>query len=388
MRLAYALPFIALATLAVPAPAQPQGDEKPKKDKFAPVDSAQMAAAARRTERLFGSDSVIEFRLLANYKEAFRSRDTLNPRRVRATLSYRDSSGPVDIAMHIEPRGNFRLRPNVCNFPMIKLVFPDSGLKGTIFAGQGSLKLGTHCRQGDKEYAEYVLREYAIYEMFNLFTDLSFKARLARVTYVPEGDEKDSVTHYGILIEDADDVAKRHGARIQELRGGSFADMEPEQTKLIGVFHYMIGNTDWSVWSLHNIRLAVYTDGRNVPVPYDFDWSGVVWARYARPAPQLGTRTVQERLYRGPCMTEQELAGFVERFNAQRDAIRAIYDRLQLDDGYRKRAMRYYDEFYDTINDRRRAKREIIDACAGRPGALGTPAPSTQPGAPARALGG
>lgn len=390
MRLVRAFPLIALAALAAALPAQETKEkgDKPKKDKSQPVDSAAIAAAKRRSERLFGSDEVLEFRLAADYKAAFRSRDTLKVSRTTATLTVNDSSGqPTDIAMHIEPRGNFRLRSSVCNFPPIKLVFPDSGLKGTPFAGQKSLKLGTHCQQNDKEYAEYVLREYAVYEAFNLLTDVSFKARLARVTYVPLGNEKDSVTKYAFLIEDDDDVAKRNGARIATLRGGSFDDMERDPMALIGVFHYFTGNTDWSVWSLHNIRLLVYTDGRNVPVPYDFDWSGVVWARYAKPDFRLGIKTVQDRLYRGPCITQAELTPIVAKFNEQREAIKAIYTRLPLSDGYRRKALDYYDEFYRIINDPRQAKREIIEACAGRAGAFGIPAPSTPLGARARSLG-
>ena len=345
-------------------------DAKPKKDKNAPVTEEEIATAKRRTERLFGSNEPLEFTLTADFKQVFRSRDTLNVKTHKATLTVKDSSGAlVTIPVEVAPRGHFRLRGDVCNFPPIRLIFPKSGLKGTPFAGQNALKLGTHCQKNDKEYHEYPVREHATYEVLNMLTDASFKSRLANVTYVPVGEEKDQVTRIGLLIEDEGDMAKRNSGRIQTLRGGSFADMDPVQTALITVFAYFVGNTDFSVWSLHNVRLVATSDGRYVPVPYDFDWSGVVYARYAKPAPQLGLKTVQERLYRGPCLTPNDFAPVFAKFNEQRTAIRDLYAALPLSADYRRRVSDYYDEFYETIKDQRRVRREFIDSCQGRTGA-------------------
>jgi hypothetical protein len=373
MRCSRLLPLIALMIVSVPTFAQqaaPKGegaaskDAKPKKDKNAPVTEEEIAAAKRRTERLFGSDEPLEFTLAADFKQVFRSRDTLNVKTHKATLSVKDSSGNlVTIPIEVAPRGHFRLRNEVCNFPPIKLIFPKSGLKGTPFAGQNSLKLGTHCQQRDKDYHEYPVREHATYEVLNMLTDASFKSRLASVTYVPAGDEKEQMTRIGLLIEDEDDVAKRIGGRIQTVRGGSFADMDQEQAALISVFAYFVGNTDFSLWSLHNVRLVATSDGRYVPVPYDFDWSGVVYARYAKPHPTLGLKTVQERLFRGPCLTPADFAPVFAKFNAQRTAIRDLYARLPLENDYRKRVADYYDEFYDTIGNQGRVRREIIESC-------------------------
>lgn len=345
-----------------------QGKEaKPKKDKNRPVTPEEMEASKRRTERLFGSDEPLEFTLTADFKQTFRSRDTLNVKRTKATLTVNDTSGnPVTIPIEIAPRGHFRLQARVCNFPPIRLIFPDSGLKGTPFAGQEALKLGTHCQQRDNEYAEYSVREHAAYEVLNLLTDVSFRSRLVKVNYVPVGEEKDAFTRLGIIIEDEDDVAKRNGGRIHTIRGGTFGDFDPEQTVLISMFAYFLGNTDWSAWSLHNIRLIGTSDGRYVPVPYDFDWSGAVFARYAKPAPQLGIKTVQDRLYRGPCVTPADLAPVLAKFTEQRNAIKEIYTRLPLEDSYRRKAMEYYDEFWRVIGDQRLVRREIIETCQGR----------------------
>jgi hypothetical protein len=371
------LSVLALMSVSVVAPAQqltPKPEKgtaakeaKPKKDKSAPVTPEETATAKRRTERLFGSDEPLEFTLTGDFKATFKSRDTLTVKTTKATLTVKDSSGnPVAIPVEISPRGHFRLRADICNFPPIRLILPKDGLKGTPFAGQSSLKLGTHCNMRDKDFAEYPVREHAVYEVLNMMTDASFRTRLARVTYVPAGEEKDAFTKYGLLIEDESDMAKRNGGRIQTVRGGTFSDMDPSQIALVSVFAYSLGNTDWSLYSLHNIRLVVTSDARYIPVPYDFDWSGIVFARYAKPDPRLGIPTVQDRLFRGPCMTPTDLAPVLAKYSAQKAAVHALYTRLPFDDGYRRRALDYYDEFFRIIGDQRQVRRELIETCAGR----------------------
>ena len=375
MRCSRLLPVLALMLVSAVSSAQDASkpakdaskDAKPKKDKSQPVSPEEIEASKRRTERLFGPDTPLEFTLTADFKQAFKSRDTLKVKPTKATLTLNDSSGkPVTVPIEIAPRGHYRLRADVCNFPPIRLIFPEKGLKGTPLAGQKALKLGTHCQRSDKEYAEYSVREHAAYEVLNMLTDISFKSRLATVTYVPVGEEKDSVTKIGLLIEDESDMSKRNGMRIATIRGGSFADMDPGQMTIMSVFAYFLGNTDWSLWSLHNVRMMLSPDGRYVPVPYDFDWSGVVYARYAKPDPRLGIKTVQDRLYRGPCVTAADLAPVFAKFNENRAAIAALYARLPLDEGYRRRAADYYQEFYEIIGDPRQVKREIIESCQGR----------------------
>ena len=89
----------------------------------------------------------------------------------------KDSSGnPVTIPIEIAPRGHFRLRERRLQLPADPADLSRSkDSKGTPFAGQKALKLGTHCQQRDKEFGEYPVREHAAYEMLNMMTDASFK---------------------------------------------------------------------------------------------------------------------------------------------------------------------------------------------------------------------
>jgi hypothetical protein len=73
---------------------------------------------------------------------------------------------------------------------------------------------------------------------------------------------------------------------------------------------------------------------------------------------------VRERLYRGPCLPEPQIAAIVARFVDRRDAIHALYDSLPaLDRGYARHAVQYLDEFYDAAKDPRGFARTLRDAC-------------------------
>jgi hypothetical protein len=142
----------------------------------------------------------------------------------------------------------------------------------------------------------------------------------------------------------------------------------PQAAVLFDVFQYFIGNTDWSVNALHNVEL-ITADTLYIPIPYDFDFSGAVNARYATVDPRLPIRRVRDRLYRGYCEPDEEFPPAFELFRAKRDSIYALYrdsiGRL-LDADRAKETLEYFDDFYNTIKDPRDAKHEIMDRCLGR----------------------
>ncbi len=56
----------------------------------------------------------------------------------------------------------------------------------------------------------------------------------------------------------------------------------------------MIGNTDYSSAYRHNEKL-LFVDGNIMPIPYDFDMSGLVDASYAVVSVGSGSRTKYNR---------------------------------------------------------------------------------------------
>src|SRR2546425_735569 len=128
------------------------------------------------------------------------------------------------------------------------------------------------------------------------------------------------------------------------------------------VFQYMIGNTDFAVTALHNIVLIRDSSGIVYPVPYDFDWSGVIWTPYAQPDVRLPIQTVRQRTFRGTCRVPEELALLFAQFTAQKDSIYALYRGLEsegLEPKRVKQALDYYDEFYKTISNPGDTRREF-----------------------------
>jgi hypothetical protein len=132
----------------------------------------------------------------------------------------------------------------------------------------------------------------------------------------------------------------------------------------VAVFQYFIGNTDWSVRALHNIiLLGDSLKQRILPVPYDFDWAGVIGTRYARPDTSLPIQRVEQRLYAGFCGGLEDFEHVFARFRQHRAAIEALYDLAPLEAGHRERARRYYADFFRMIDDPRRVRGEMLKSC-------------------------
>jgi len=222
------------------------------------------------------------------------------------------------------------------------------------------------CRNSD-DYEQYVLREFQLYRVQRLLTPLALNTRLVRVTYV-DAEKKDTLAHrYGFLLEEEQEFGARLGGKVVDLKGASGADLEGPENALFGVFQYFIANTDFSVGALHNV-LLFQRDTSYVPVAYDFNWSGAVQTRYAVPSPQLRIKRVTERLMRGYCTEPANFERAFALFREKKDAIYALYGDsfgAMLKPDYVKYTLKYFDEFYETINEPRLAKREIIESCLG-----------------------
>jgi hypothetical protein len=315
--------------------------------------------------RLFRVSEPLALTLTADFGKVNGDRDPASTRTFPATIAFSNDDG-ADLSMPLQLRTRGHARRRICGFAPLRLELPKDQTKGTVFDGHGALKLGTHCKN---EYEEYVVREYAIYRLFNLLTPRSFRARLAKVDYVDARKGKPAgPTRYGLLIEDDDDVAKRLEGRIVELPKLTFNRVDQDTLILMTLFEYFIGNTDMSLFALHNIEVVQTPAGLRFPVPYDFDYSGLVDAQYAVPGDRLGLVTVRDRLYRGPCRTAEEFEPFFEKFRQIRTAALGVYDALpDLDPKYRLKSKEYLEEFYRTIDTPAAVKRAFIDGCKGRP---------------------
>jgi hypothetical protein len=114
------------------------------------------------------------------------------------------------------------------------------------------------------------------------------------------------------------------------------------------------------------VPIGSYADFVVLPVAYDFDWSGLISAPYARPRSRLPIRHVRDRLFRGVCRPRGELEAVFPLFFEKRDAIYQLARSLPgLDPGRIQDTIAYLDEFYDIISDPERVEREMVSSCRG-----------------------
>lgn len=321
---------------------------------------------------LFASSETLTLSLALPLRDLLRMRDRDAREWLDATLTYADAAGGEKaINMRVRTRGRFRL--GECQFPPIQLDFRRPEVLGTLFEGQNRLKLVTHCQDRRDEYEQFVLQEYLIYRMYNLFTEKSFRVRLARIRYSDSQSDRAPVERYGFLIEDEGAMARRNGWEILDQFPIVPPDDQDQATlHLVNVFQFMVGNSDWSAIKAppgeqqccHNVVIIGSTTPPVFGVPYDFDWTGLINAPYAKPAPNLGIRSVRQRVYRGFCGPEGELERAVERFREQRDAIYALIDQQEgLTDRKKMDTRRYLEEFYKILDDPRQVERQIARQC-------------------------
>ncbi len=307
---------------------------------------------------LFKDDDIIQLKIITNLKALQKDRGEKPINHWAQLLYARKKKGYLTIPIKLKVRGNFRKATANCVFPPLLLDLPMKKDKNSIFERQNRLKLVTHCQS-----EEYVFQEYMVYQVYNLITNFSFRARLAQVTYEDSASSKrDPQVKYAFLIEDDDDIAKRNGAKNYNLKQTPMSHIDSLHMATVAVFEYMIGNTDWSVPFLHNIKLFT-KKGYNypIPVPYDFDHAGIVEAKYAHPAEQLGLSSVRERLYRGLTYSPQLLNQVFDKFKKAKPEIYALYEKNpRLNAGYVKRTLRYLDEFYKAIDNPREVKRTFV----------------------------
>jgi hypothetical protein len=251
----------------------------------------------------------------------------------------------------------------------LRVEFYKAGVKGTVFEGEQSLKLGAHCQNGNREFEQVVLREHLAYRIFNLITPNSNRTRLSQAVYVDSATGKPVDTRYALWIENDDQMAARVGGTLREIRNAMFDDVDQTTLLRMTVLEYMLSNHDWSMYALHNVRMVQLPGGELHPIPYDFDFSGLVNARYAIPPPQLNLRSVKERLNRGPCVSAQVLAPVLAEFRAQKEKVLALPASIPGYDGGNVRdAEDFLLQFFRTIDRPGDLKAELIDSC-GRKGA-------------------
>ena len=282
-----------------------------------------------------------------------------------------DDGAEQTIDLKIRTRGNYRRAEEHCDFAPIRLNFRKKQVADTKFAGQDKVKLVTHCQNNRSYYEQLVLREFLAYRIYQVMTNKSYGVRLMQVNYVDTEGAK-PMTKLAFAIEDDDDVAKRVGMKPVKIPGIRNEDLDRRQQSLVNVFEYMIGNTEYSLIKAepdkdccHNSDLMSATgEPPFTPLPYDFDFAGLVNAPYAEPNPRYDFQSVRYRLYRGLCRNNELLPDTIQQYLDKKDAIYAIIDELDmLSTRSRWDVTSYLNAFYDLISTPKNVNARLIEKC-------------------------
>jgi len=341
-----------------------------------------LAAAQSTPDPLFADTATLAVTLTAPLRQMSRDRSD-EPEYLPGTFSYVDSAGAErSFDIRVRPRGKSRREREVCRFPPLRLNFEKKQVRDTLFDHQNVLKLVTHCRSS-KSFQDFVLREYLAYRMLNLLTDVSFKVRLLKVTYLDSQRNSKPYERYGFFIEHKKRLADRLGLAVAEPVSISTDQLAPEQASIAELFQFLISNTDFSFIAAppgeiccHNAILlrddtppampgddfAATVTGAFLPVPYDFDRSGMVDPPNALPDENLGQKSVRDRLYRGFCRGGQYQAQAIEKTVTMRSEFEAlINDQVDLGNGDRKEMLRFLEAYYRILE--RPSMRERMLKC-------------------------
>jgi hypothetical protein len=322
---------------------------------FSILSWANPVRAADEPKPLFAGDEVLSLTLTGPLETISRDKGA---KPVPGVIKV-GGAAPETLPVSLSVRGITRRKKEVCAFPPLRVEFTEKPGPSSIFKGQKHLKLVTQC-QRMADYQQYLLLEYAAYRLYRDLTSDSFNARLAKIDYAFK-DGHAAGTRWGFFIEDIDDVAKRNGQeRLRGVGRISASQLDAAAAARYAVFEYMISNLDWAMTAgpagtdcCHNARLlgaegATGTSMGLIPVPYDFDYSGLVNPPYAVPPAGIAVANVKVRRYRGFCAHNEEAKSFLAQISNHRAPMMAILNETpQLEDRTRRNAAGYLSDFFD-----------------------------------------
>ena len=113
----------------------------------------------------------------------------------------------------------------------------------------------------------------------------------------------------------------------------------------------MIGNADCDLKVGRNVKYLIKND-KVIPIPYDFDFAGLVNASYAIPNPNFGISSVKERVFIGFKEDVENLNSTLAFFKTKRQVLVDTVKNFKLLDKETKgEIINYLDTFYASMNE-------------------------------------
>ncbi|MGL1885624.1 MAG: hypothetical protein OCD76_03840 [Reichenbachiella sp.] len=313
---------------------------------------------------IFGIEQYAEIKLKFSFKDYRKNKN--NEKYLPAELSYHISDTLADVTKSIRVRARGNNRKAVCSFPPMRLNIKKADIDNEKLDHIKNIKLVTHC-QNSKSSTDNVLKEYLVYKVYQIISPYSFRVRLTKVTYIDTNRKNKETLAWAFMIEPEKMMAERLGFYPLKMDNLGFRHAEPAITNTMTVFNYMIGNADYGIVGRHNVKLLKSSDiavPLAIPVPYDFDYSGMVNASYAKPGPNLGIESVTERYFTGPCRPEADFDLVIADLVAKKaEILKEVDDFQYLSKRGKKEVREYLESFFESTANKNFVKYNILSTC-------------------------
>ena len=197
-------------------------------------------------------------------------------------------------------RGKTRRR--ICDYPPIKLNLSKKDLK-TLGLNHvvEEYKLVQPCKNADNG-EDLLQRELLAYQLIQLIDSHSFNTHHINLKLQNENGTS-HVQHQAFFMESEEEIGLRLNLEPLDGMNNDFK-ITTENHLRLALLQLFVGNDDWDVNAQRNVFLLKDTAGQVLPIAYDFDYSGLVAANYARPNPNLPPHMLRDRVYMGPKVDE------------------------------------------------------------------------------------
>ncbi len=326
------------------------------------VDATYSLAFSAESQALFGPEAPIELELVLDMKSIFRKKSDESYE--EGFLTIHTAQGAIERPIGVKARGEFRR--SYCNIPPLSLKLKKANFGLAAWDDLSKIKLVTGCRQQDV-FEQLLMKEYLAYKLYQTINPASFQVRLVHIIYKDVNQRYPDVAQMGFLLEDIDELAKRNDSFEMEPKQMLQSWAHRQGTLQLALFQYAIGNSDWHVGNLHNLKVIRSNDPmvtRPVLVPYDFDFAGLVDAPYAEPNPDLQIPSVKTRVYQGICFTESEFQAALQVFRDVQDEWFLLVDTCpHLSERSRHACKDYLEEFFRLLDSPHRIEVAFRSDC-------------------------
>jgi len=323
--------------------------------------NVDISAPSKRVSKLFSSEKLLSIKLSFSIKNI--KKNTNDSTYLASDLFYLKEDKTWDtLEVGLRTRGHYRL--DHCYFPPIKIKIKKSVSKSTLFQGNKKLKLVLPCLTNDSKN-DYIIKEFMAYKLFEIISPVHFKTRLVEIEFTDiKNKKRKTYMLKGFLIEDDKKVAKRLDGKVLD-RHINPLGQDAIASIRNAFFQYMIGNVDYSTLVQHNEKL-LYLDKTFVPLPYDFDMSGLVNANYAvvsviNDKPLVSS--VTDRLYRGfkrdTKLIEQVRQEFIANKSQILDRVDSLAPFFDSQNQFTN-AKKFINSFFDIMMDEKRYEKKIM----------------------------